>query len=128
MQKGGGMSKKILLVDDDPALHLTIVPVLNKAGYAVVSAKSGEEALQLISQDHFDLFILDVIMPGMKGRELCEKIKTNVKFKDIPVIFLTVKDSDDDIKAEMKAGAIDHLTKPVNHSYLLKTIETILGK
>jgi CheY-like chemotaxis protein len=122
------MSKKILLVDDDPGLHLVIVPMLSKSGYSVTSAKTGEEALQLVFQDRFDLIILDVIMPGIKGRELCKRIKTNDELKDIPVIFLTVKNSEDDIKAELEAGALAHLTKPVKPAEFLKTIEGIIGK
>jgi CheY-like chemotaxis protein len=122
------MPKKILLVDDDAAAHLIIVPILNKAGYTVISAKSGEQALEFIFKDHPDLIILDVIMPGIKGRELCKKFKANETLKHIPVIFLTVKNSEDDIKAELEAGAIAHLTKPVNPAALLETISGIIGK
>ena len=84
--------------------------------------------MQLVFQDRFDLIILDVIMPGIKGRELCKRIKTNDELKDIPVIFLTVKNSEDDIKAELEAGALAHLTKPVKPAEFLKTIEGIIGK
>ena len=69
------MAKKILLVDDDPGAHVVIVPILSKAGYTVVSAKTGEQALLLALSDRPDLIILDVIMPGIKGRDLCRKIK-----------------------------------------------------
>jgi len=125
---GGNMSKRILLVDDDPGVHLLIVPVLSKAGYSAVSAKTGEQALQLALKDRPDLIILDVIMPGIKGRDLCKKIKAYEVLKNIAVIFLTAKDSEDDIKAELEAGAITHLTKPVDPSALLQTIESIIGK
>ena len=77
------MSKKILLVDDDPGLHLIIVPILSKAGYFVISAKNGEQALHLALDERPDLIILDVIMPGIKGRDLCRKIKAYEKIKDI---------------------------------------------
>ena len=122
------MPKKILLVDDDPGVHLITVPILSKAGYGVVSAKSGEQALQLALDERPNLIILDVIMPGIKGRDLCRKIKSYDVLKDIAVIFLTAKDSEDDIKAELEAGAITHLTKPVQPAELLKTIERIIGK
>ena len=121
------MSKKILLVDDDPGQHLVIVPILSKRGYVVVSAKNGEQALQLALNERPELIILDVIMPGIKGRDLCKKIKAYEVLKDIPIIFLTAKDSDDDIKAELEAGAITHLTKPVNPTDLLKVIDSIIG-
>ena len=121
------MSKKILLVDDDLGVHTIIVPILTKAGYGAVSAKNGEQALQLALYERPDLIILDVIMPGIKGRDLCRKIKAYEVLKDIPIVFLTAKDSEDDIKAEMEAGAVTHLTKPVNPTDLLNTIDGILG-
>ena len=67
-------------------------------------------------------------MPGIKGRELCKKIKAYEVLKKIPVIFLTAKDSEDDVRAELKAGAVTHLTKPVNPTDLLRTVEGIIGK
>ena len=120
------MSKKILLVDDDPGIHMVIVPILTKVGYMVVSAKNGEQALHLALNERPDLIIMDVIMPGIKGRDLCKKIKAYDVLKDIPVIFLTAKDSEDDVKAELEAGAITHLTKPVNPTDLLQTIDGII--
>jgi DNA-binding response OmpR family regulator len=122
------MSKKILLVDDDPGQHVIIVPILSKAGYGAVSAKTGEQAVHLALAERPDLIILDVIMPGIKGRELCRKLKAYDVLRDTPVIFLTAKDSEDDIKAELEAGALTHLTKPVSPDILLKTIEGIIGK
>jgi len=122
------MSKKILLVDDDPGMHLIIVPILTKAGYFVFSAKNGEQALHMALNERPELIILDVIMPGIKGRDLCKKIKAYDVLKNIAIVFLTAKDSEDDIKAELEAGAITHLTKPVNPTELVKTIDGIIGK
>jgi len=122
------MSKKILLVDDDPGMHLIVVPILSKAGYSVLSAKNGEQALHLALNERPDLILLDVIMPGIKGRDLCKKIKAYDVLKNIAVIFLTAKNSQDDIQAELEAGAVTHLTKPVNPTDLLKTVDGIIGK
>ena len=122
------MSKKILLVDDDPGMHLIVVPILSKAGYTVLSAKNGEQALHLALNERPDLILLDVIMPGIKGRDLCKKIKAYDVIKNIAVIFLTAKNSEDDIQAELDAGAVTHLTKPVNPMELLKTVDGIIGK
>src|SRR5208282_2154309 len=122
------MSKKILLVDDDAGQHMVIVPILSKAGYLAISAKNGEQALHLALNERPDLIILDVIMPGIKGRDLCKKIKAYDVLKDIPIIFLTAKDSEDDVKAELEAGAVCHLTKPVNPTDLVNSIHGIIGK
>jgi DNA-binding response OmpR family regulator len=122
------MPKKILLVDDDPGVHVVIVPILSQAGYTAISAKNGEQALHMALNERPSLIILDVIMPGIKGRDLCKKFKAYDVLKDIAVVFLTAKDSDDDVKAELEAGAVAHLTKPVNPTELLKTIDGIIGK
>ena len=119
------MSKKILLVDDDPGIHVVVSAILNKAGHVVISANNGERALHLALSGRPDLIILDVILPGIKGRDLCKKIKAYEVLKEIPVIFLTAKDSEDEINAEIEAGAIAHLNKPVNPDELLKIIHEV---
>jgi CheY-like chemotaxis protein len=122
------MSKKILLVDDDPGIHMIVIPILTKAGFEPISAKSGEQALLLALKQRPDLIVLDVILPGIKGRDLCKKIKSYDVLKNTPVIFLTAKESDEDIEAEKQAGAVAHLTKPINSADLLQTIERVIGK
>ncbi len=121
------MLKKILLVDDDPGIHLVVAQLLTNAGYIPVSATSGEQGLMLALSERPDLIILDVIMPGLKGRDLCARIKAYPVLEPIPIIFLTAKDSDDDIEAELKVGGIAHLTKPVDAQELLKVIKGIVG-
>jgi CheY-like chemotaxis protein len=125
-QEENNMPKKILIVDDDPAVHLIATPLLVKAGYEVVSAKSGEQGLQLALSARPDLIILDVIMPGIKGRELCFKIKAYDVLKDIPVVFLTAKDSADDLKAEMEVGGLTHITKPINADHFITVVKSII--
>ena len=121
------MSRKILLVDDDPGVHFIATPILTKEGYTVVSAKHGEQGLQLALNERPDLIILDVIMPGIKGRDLCVKMKAYEVLNKIPVVFLTAKDSEDDIKAELDAGAVTHLTKPIDSAQLVAVVKGILG-
>ena len=121
------MLKRILLVDDDPGVHFIATPILTKAGYIVISAKHGEQGLQLALNERPDLIILDVIMPGIKGRDLCAKMKSYEVLKNIPVIFLTAKDSEDDIKAELDAGAVTHLTKPIDASQLVTVVKGVLS-
>ena len=118
--------KSILVVDDDETLHKTIRPILLQQGYSVLTAIDGEAGFEIAVKQQPSLIILDVIMPGIKGRDLCKKIKSEPQTKDIPVVFLTAKYSEDDIKAELEAGAEAHLTKPIEREALVSTISKIL--
>ena len=120
-------SKKILIIDDERMLHTMMKPILGAHGFSVVPAMSGEEGLALAISEKPDLILLDVMMPQMKGREVCAKLKEDPKTARIPVIFLTAKDSDDDVRAELDAGAIGHITKPVNMNNFVKLVKQALG-
>ncbi len=121
-----GQWKSILVIDDDEALLKTLRPILMTHGYSVLTANSGEEGLQVARAQKPDLIILDVILPGIKGREVCKILKTDPVTKNIPVIFLTVKDSEDEIRAEKEVGAASHVTKPVRIKPLILTIQDVL--
>jgi CheY-like chemotaxis protein len=123
-----GTSKKILIIDDERLLHTMMSSVLGAHGFEVVSAMTGEEGLALASSEKPDLIVLDVIMPKMKGRDVCAKLKGNPVTRHIPVIFLTAKDSEDDIRAEMEAGAAGHVIKPVNITSFVKLVKQTLGR
>jgi DNA-binding response OmpR family regulator len=118
---------KILIIDDDKTLQMMLKTVLASHGFDVISTFSGEEGLLLASSEKPDFVILDVIMPGVKGREVCRKLKADPQTKDIPILFLSSKDSEDDVEAELKAGAVGHVTKPVNSMSLVRKIKQILG-
>ena len=96
-------------------------------GITLLTAETGEKGLALARNKEVDLIILDVILPKMKGREVCQKLKEDSGTKDIPIIFLTVKHSTDDVQAEFEAGAVSHLTKPVDFQVLYKEITKLLG-
>lgn len=119
--------KCVLVIDDDEILLKSIRPVLVKNNYAVLTANSGEEGLQIALKQKPDLIILDVIMPGIKGRDVCRELKDNPETEDIPVIFLTAKDSTDDVRAELDSGGILHLTKPFDPKSLLEVVKKIIG-
>jgi CheY-like chemotaxis protein len=120
------LNKKVLVIDDDRMLHSMLKPMLEGYGFGVVSALTGEEGLALAASDKPDAIVLDVIMPKMKGREVCKALKASDGTKHIPVFFLTAKDSADDIHAEFEIGAEGHLTKPVNPALLVEMIKKAL--
>lgn len=125
--KYAAWNKSILIVDDDEAIIKTLRPTLLSHGYSVLAATSGEDGLQIAGRQKPDLILLDVILPGMKGREVCQRLKENPETKDIPVVFLTAKDSPEDIQAEKEVGAAGRITKPVNMKVLLETILETFG-
>lgn len=118
--------KSILIVDDDEGILRTVKKVLLPKGYSVLAASTGEKGFAIAKRQRPDLVILDVILPGIKGRDLCSKLKSDPETRDIPVIFLTAKDSPDDIEAEMAVGGESHLNKPVNSRELIATVKNIL--
>ncbi len=120
--------QSILVVDDDEILIKTVRPILMSHGYSVLTANKGEEGLRIAQEQGPDLILLDVILPGIKGREVCRRLKEDERTRHIPVIFLTAKDSQDDITAEIDAGGEAHLTKPVNAESLIVTIQGALER
>ncbi len=118
--------KSILIIDDDEMLLKTIKGILLPSGYSVLSANTGEKGLQVARLQKPDLIILDVILPGIKGREVCMTLKEDEQTKNIPVIFLTSKNSPDDVYAEIAAGGAAHLTKPMHSKILMAEIKKVL--
>ena len=116
----------LLLIDEDEAFVKTIRPILIAHGCSVLIAGTGEEGLSIAQSQKPDMIILDVLLPKMKGREVCRALKANEATKSIPVVFMTAKDSDEDIRAEREVGAAAHLTKPFQPKRLISTIRAIL--
>ncbi|MFA5059507.1 MAG: response regulator [Candidatus Omnitrophota bacterium] len=117
----------ILAIDDDRGLLKLLKVNLTSKGFDVVTALTGEQGLELARKRHPNLILLDVILPGKKGRQVCKELKEDPKTKDIPVVFLTAKDSPDDVQAEKEAGAVAHITKPIDSKKLFADISRILG-
>ncbi len=115
---------KILVVDDTRANVNVLSDVLGGQGYEIFVALSGEMALKIIKKVEPDLILLDVMMPGIDGYEVCREVKFDDTTKDIPIIFLTAKTEQEDIVKGFKLGAIDYITKPFQHEELLARVET----
>ena len=120
--------KRILIVDDEPVNRRVLENHLQLAGYDVTAVNSGSEALDLLDQDLvFDLILLDVMMPGMSGFEVCEKIRENYLTSELPVVMLTAKNRVSDLVNGFSVGANDYLTKPFSKNELLSRIKTHLN-
>lgn len=115
----------ILLVDDDPQLIKLVLTNLKSVGYAVIVANDAHTALELFYREMPDLLILDIMLPGVDGYELCQRIR---EFASIPIIMLTAKVEDEDKVRGLKLGADDYITKPFNVQELLARIEAVLRR
>ncbi len=118
----------ILVVDDEPVNIQVLLNHLQLNRYDVTTATSGMEAMELIDRgDYFDAVLLDVMMPGMTGFDVCRLIRKSYPANELPVILLTAKNAESDIAAGFEAGANDFLTKPVSKVELLKRLKNHIG-
>ena len=120
------MTARILVVDDTPANIQTLAATLKPAGYQVVVATNGEQALDVMHRVVPDLILLDIMMPVMDGYEACARIKANPAWCEIPVIFLTAKTDTADLVKAFELGAVDYVSKPFNSHELLARVQTHL--
>jgi len=117
---------KILIVDDVSRNIQILGNILSQKKFQIAYAQSGREALDICSVQEFDLILLDIMMPGMDGYEVCEVLKNNEATKDIPIIFLTAKADMDSIIKGFEIGGQDYITKPFNASELLARVNNHL--
>jgi DNA-binding response OmpR family regulator len=113
------MSKKILVIDDEEIIRKFLKIHLVKNGFEVKEAADGEQAIEQLKKDNFDLIISDIIMPKKNGLEVLQEVRSNPKTRDIPVIFLTAKNQDSDVFKGYELGATYYITKPFTKSQLL---------
>ena len=119
------MEDRILIADDDPSILLLISDVLTDAGMQVRTVASGEEALRAVGEETFSLIILDIMMKGISGLEVCAAIRDKVS---CPILFLSAKDSAHDIIEGLGLGADDYLTKPFAIDELVARIKAHLRR
>ena len=120
------MSARILLVEDEPGLVITLTDLLTAEGYAVESASDGITGLARASKEPFDLMVLDVMLPGKSGLDVCRELRQHGK--DLAVLMLTAKTQLTDRVVGLKLGADDYLTKPFEPPELLARIEALLRR
>lgn len=126
MSLGSDEKGVILIVDDNPDTLDLLFFVLSDSDFTVLTANNGKNALQTVEEAHPDLILLDVMMPGIDGFEICRRLKADESSQDIPVIFMTsLSDTDDKVKG-FNVGAVDYITKPIQEEVLKARITTHL--
>jgi len=113
------MKRKILIVDDEEVIRKILRILLDKLGYEVKEAADGEQAIQELGKDDFDLLICDILMPKKDGWEVIKEAKSNSKTKNMPVILLTAKNEDSDVFKGYDLGANYYMTKPFTKAQLI---------
>jgi two-component system phosphate regulon response regulator PhoB len=123
------MTKKtILIVEDDEDIQQLVGFNLIKAGFQVEYADSGEQALERISNQHSDLILLDIMLPGIDGIEVCKILRSDNQTTEIPIIMLTAKGEEGDIVDGLEFGADDYITKPFSPKILVSRIKAVLRR
>jgi two-component system sensor histidine kinase/response regulator len=120
-------SSLILVVDDEPKNIQVVGPLLLRQGHEIIAAGSGEEALAKLRTARPDLILLDVMMPGMTGFDLCRKLQSQPEWREIPVIFLSAVTDKSFIMEALDAGAMDYVTKPFHGPELLSRVQVHLN-
>jgi len=120
--------ERILIVEDDKNIAKLVKYNLDKAGFETSVAKNGEEALSLIDKEEIHLVILDIMLPGMDGFEVCREMKKDDRFKAIPIIMLTAKGEETDRVVGFELGADDYVVKPFSPRELVLRVKAILKR
>ncbi len=118
--------KKILIVDDEPSIVLSLEFLMKKAGYTVVSAADGNEGLDAVTAEHPDLVLLDVNMPGRNGYEVCQAIRQRPDGKAIRIVMLTAKGREVEREKGLAMGADDYVTKPFSTKQVVDIVRRLL--
>ncbi|MBV2120296.1 MAG: response regulator [Candidatus Thiodiazotropha sp. (ex Ctena orbiculata)] len=122
------MPKKILIVDDEPNIVFSVEFLMKRSGYEVVSAADGEQAMQLLSDEIPDLMILDVMMPRKNGFEVCADVRKDQRLADLPILMLSAKGRDAEIKKGLSLGANAYITKPFSTHELVEKVNQLLQR
>jgi len=124
--KAAFMPKKVLIVDDEPSIVVSLQFLMNQCGFEVITATSGEEALETIMKFNPNLILLDVMLPGIDGYEVCEIVRLDPKWRGIKIIFLSAKGKEEDIAKGMVLGADDYITKPYANAEVVEKVKRLL--
>ncbi|UCF95392.1 MAG: response regulator [Desulfobacterales bacterium] len=121
------MPKQILIVDDEPSIVVPIQFLMEQNGYQVLVAQNGEEALDIIFKSKPDLILLDIMLPGIDGYEVCEIVRLNPEYRKTKIIFLTARGREVEIAKGMALGADAYITKPFSNAELVEKVKALLN-
>ncbi len=122
------MDEKILIVEDEPNIVVPLQFIMKDNGYDVAVAFSGEEAVDAITESKPDLILLDIMLPGMDGYELCQMIRQNPDWKGIKIIFLTALSREADMAKGMALDADAYIAKPFSNKEVVEKVRNLLQK
>jgi two-component system response regulator RegX3 len=122
------MSSRILLVEDEPAIRDAVAFVLRRDGFEVAEAEDGETALERAESELFDLIVLDVMLPGLSGTEVCRRLRASETAADVPIIMLTARSDELDRVLGLETGADDYVSKPFSLPELQARIRSLLRR
>lgn len=120
-------NRKILIVDDSSTNNLLFQHLLEDEGYTVIISDNGEDAIKLVEKDRPHLVLLDIMLPGLDGFQVLQKLKEEDKSKDIPIVMVTAKNDTWSMKKSMELGAFDYVVKPIQIESFLEKIKGIFG-
>lgn len=122
------MKETILIVEDEEEILELVAYNLTREGYTVRTVTTGEDALKEVHRQPPDLMLLDLMLPGVDGLEVCRKVKADSVSRDLPVIMLTAKSEEADIVTGLELGADDYITKPFSRRVLLARVKAVLRR
>ena len=122
------MPKKVLIVDDEPNIVLSVEFLMQRDGLDVVTASDGQEAVDLLACTAPDLMILDVMMPRKNGFEVCAEVRADPKFSGMPILMLTAKGREAEMKKGLSLGADAYITKPFSTHELVAKVHELLNR
>jgi twitching motility two-component system response regulator PilH len=126
-QDAGAIMSKILIVDDSPAQLYCLRQIVESGGHQIITADSGEKAIELAADENPEVILMDIVMPGMSGYQAKRNLGKVESTRHIPVIFVSTKDGEADRAWGLRQGAREYVTKPVNPNFLLTAISAAMA-
>lgn len=121
------MSQSVLVVDDEPTARSMLRLILVRAGFEVLEAKDGYEALEQVGRYIPDVMLLDIMMPGMDGFTVCQTLREQERTADLPIIMLSARADPESVNTGLRVGATKYLTKPVTPDELTRHVREVLS-